>query len=78
VALLEYAKRRLDRCRFGEEKPTCGRCPVHCYGRAEKAAVIDVMRYSGPRMIVKHPVLAIRHLRDAMEDGERTGGRKRP
>jgi len=77
AALLEYAKRRLDRCRFGEEKPTCGRCPAHCYRPVEKADIIDVMRYSGPRMIVRHPVLAIRHLRDAMEDGKRTGGRKR-
>src|SRR5262245_31717809 len=28
--LLNYASIRLDRCRFGEEKPTCAKCPVHC------------------------------------------------
>ena len=29
--LLDYAHSRLDRCRFGEHKPTCKKCPVHCY-----------------------------------------------
>src|ERR1035438_8368398 len=28
--LLNYANVRLDRCRFGEEKQTCAKCPVHC------------------------------------------------
>lgn len=77
AALVEYAKRRLDRCRFGEEKPTCGRCPVHCYRAAERDEIVKVMGYSGPRMIVKHPVLAIRHLRDAMNDGKRVSARSR-
>ena len=27
--LLEYAGLRLERCRFGVEKPTCANCPVH-------------------------------------------------
>jgi hypothetical protein len=29
--LLDYAGVRLERCRFGAEKPTCANCPVHCY-----------------------------------------------
>jgi hypothetical protein len=31
--LMDYASLRLERCRFGAEKPTCARCPVHCYQR---------------------------------------------
>lgn len=59
---LDYAKMRLDRCPYGEDKPTCSRCPVHCYKPTEKAFAKTVMRYAGPRMIWQHPIIAIRHL----------------
>lgn len=29
--LLAYAEARLDRCKFADEKPTCKKCPIHCY-----------------------------------------------
>jgi hypothetical protein len=61
-ALLCYADTRLSRCPFGEEKTTCRECPVHCYRAAERTAMKDVMRFAGPRMIWRHPLLAIRHL----------------
>ena len=34
--LLEYARLRLAHCPFGAAKPTCARCPVHCYGRRQR------------------------------------------
>ena len=61
-ALLDYAELRLDRCPYGQDKPTCNKCPIHCYKRAEKEQMRQVMRYSGPRMLLPHPILAIRHL----------------
>ncbi len=77
AGLLEYAKRRLGRCQYGEEKPTCGKCSIHCYRPAEREKITAVMRHAGPRMITRHPILAIRHLRDAMADGKREAGRSR-
>jgi hypothetical protein len=62
--LLDYATRRLDRCVFGEGKPTCANCTVHCYSEARRAQAKAVMRYAGPRMIWRHPVLAIAHIVD--------------
>ncbi|MCJ7769641.1 MAG: nitrous oxide-stimulated promoter family protein [Dehalococcoidales bacterium] len=62
--LLEYANERLEKCPFGERKTTCARCPVHCYRLEMRQRIRAVMRYSGPRMIYKHPVMAIRHLMD--------------
>ncbi|PSW06149.1 nitrous oxide-stimulated promoter family protein [Photobacterium lipolyticum] len=59
---LDYALMRLDRCPYGEQKPTCRRCPIHCYKADYKAMSQTIMRYAGPRMIMKHPILAIRHL----------------
>jgi len=62
--LLEYATRRLDRCVFGDDKPTCANCTVHCYSRDMRERVRDVMRYAGPRMLLRHPWLGISHVID--------------
>jgi hypothetical protein len=59
--LLDYATLRLDRCRFGAEKPTCANCPVHCYQRNRRDQMKVVMRYAGPRMLWQHPLLSLRH-----------------
>jgi hypothetical protein len=62
--LLEYAHCRLDRCPFGADKPTCADCPIHCYKPAMRERVKRVMRYAGPRMLARHPILAVLHLLD--------------
>ena len=62
--LLDYAHKRLEHCRFGEGKPSCTRCPVHCYKPAMREQIRQVMRYSGPRMLLHDPIMAIRHLWD--------------
>ena len=62
--LLVYATRRLDRCVFGDDKPTCAKCTVHCYSADKREEVRAVMRFAGPRMIWRHPVLAVRHVLD--------------
>jgi len=62
--LLDYAVCRLDRCPFGARKSTCVDCPIHCYRPAMRARVKEVMKYAGPRMVVRHPVLAFWHLLD--------------
>ena len=59
--LLRYARDRLDRCLYGKDKPTCSRCPVHCYRPDFRERIRDVMRYAGPRMWRRHPLLALRH-----------------
>ncbi len=64
AGLLAYATRRLDRCVFGDAKPTCANCTVHCYAPAPRADVRVIMRHAGPRMMTRHPVLAARHLLD--------------
>lgn len=63
-SLLDYATVRLERCRFGPDKPTCAKCPVHCYLPSRREQVREVMRYAGPKMLWCHPVLAIRHILD--------------
>jgi hypothetical protein len=62
--LLGYARTRLGNCPFGAEKPTCANCAIHCYRSQMRQAVHDVMRYSGPRMAPRHPILSLLHLLD--------------
>jgi len=75
--LLDYAQRRLDTCPFAEDKPACNHCEVHCYSAVMRERVKQVMRYAGPRMLLRHPVLAIRHLLDARREPPRLEGRSR-
>ena len=60
--LLDYAFERLDRCKFGSEKPVCSKCSVHCYKLEMREKIRIVMRYSGPRMALRHPIRVIGHL----------------
>ena len=59
--LLDYAHRRLDRCRFGEAKTACKRCPIHCYAPDKRALMRQVMRWCGPRMLFFHPLITLKH-----------------
>lgn len=62
AALLDYALSRLSRCPHGERKPTCRRCEIHCYRQDMRKRIAIVMRWSGKRMILYHPVAALKHL----------------
>lgn len=65
-SLRAYAWQRLAKCPFQEGKTTCARCPVHCYKPAMRAQVREVMRYAGPRMLYRHPILTLGHLADGL------------
>ncbi|MGO3732398.1 MAG: nitrous oxide-stimulated promoter family protein [Vagococcus sp.] len=58
----DYAMQRLSYCQFGEKKPTCNVCPVHCYKKTYQEQMKKIMRYSGPRMLVYHPVMTWKHM----------------
>lgn len=60
--LRDYAYSRIDRCPFMKTKTFCSNCKVHCYKPEMREKIKAVMRFSGPRMIFYHPVLAIIHL----------------
>jgi hypothetical protein len=64
--LLIYADQRVDKCIFGENKPVCAECKVHCYKKDMRERVKEVMRFAGPRMLLRYPVLAILHMIDKL------------
>ena len=64
--LYNYAIKRIELCKFGSSKPTCAKCPIHCYNQHMRIKVKDVMRFAGPRMLLRHPYLAIQHIIDGL------------
>lgn len=63
-----FADARLERCPFGEQKPTCANCLVHCYKPAMRERIREVMRFAGPRMLRRHPILAMWHVLDGFRE----------
>lgn len=65
--MFDYACARLDRCPAGGGKSTCAQCSTHCYRPEMRARVKEVMRFAGPRMAYRHPILALQHRWHAMK-----------
>ena len=64
-ALKAYTHKRIEQCRYRsgkQKKPFCNVCPIHCYKPEMRRQIRAVMRYSGPRMLFRHPVLSLQHL----------------
>lgn len=64
--LQAYARQRLEKCPYQENKTTCANCLTHCYQKARREEIRQVMRYAGPRMLKVHPWLALLHLIDGL------------
>ena len=66
--LLNYANLRIEKCPFMETKTFCSACKVHCYKKEMREKIREVMKFSGPRMIFYHPILAIKHLTQTIKE----------
>ena len=58
--LSDYAFGRIDRCPVRDNRVRCTKCEIHCYSPEMRERTREVMRYSGPRMVL-HPIMALRH-----------------
>lgn len=68
TALKIYAQQRIERCPMMETKSFCSNCKIHCYKQDMRDKIRKVMRFSGPRMIFYHPVIAIRHVIESRKE----------
>ena len=66
--LLAYANLRSEKCPFMETKTFCSNCKVHCYQPQMREKIRAVMRFSGPRMMFHHPILAISHVLESRKE----------
>ena len=71
AALDAYARQRSDKCPFMESKAFCSNCKVHCYQPEMREKIRNIMRFSGPRMVFHHPILAIRHVIEMKKEKKR-------
>ncbi len=69
--LLDYGTERLDRCPCASAKGPCAQCTIHCYKVEMRQRVREVMRYAGPRMLSRHPILAVGHIIDGWKNEHR-------
>ncbi len=60
--LVDYGNMKTDNCPFKEEKTFCSNCKVHCYKEDMREKIRMVMKFSGPRMILYHPTLGVKHI----------------
>lgn len=56
-----YARQRVDTCPRMESKTFCSSCSTPCYRPDMRERIRAVMRFSGPRMLLYHPVMTARH-----------------
>lgn len=76
AALDAYARQRSDKCPFMETKTFCSNCKVHCYKPDMQEKIRAVMRFSGPRMIFRHPIAAVRHVMETKKEKRRLEAEK--
>lgn len=75
--LRDFARLRLSKCPYQEEKPTCANCPIHCYKPDRRQQMKDVMRVAGPRMLWRHPIMTIRHMMDGRREAPELPSKRR-
>jgi hypothetical protein len=71
AALQAYALQRIQHCPFMETKTFCSNCTVHCYKPEMRQRIRAVMRFSGPRMLFHHPIMALRHVIESKREQRR-------
>lgn len=69
--LLDYSSLRVDKCPFMETKTYCANCHVHCYKQDRRDEIRQVMKYAGPRIVFKHPLMTIDHGWQSFKDKRR-------
>ena len=65
--LMQYTLYRLSKCPFKENKGFCSFCKINCYKSDMREKMRKVMRYSGYRMVFRHPIIVMAHLKQQLK-----------
>jgi hypothetical protein len=52
-SFLEYATAKRMKCPLEAEKPTCKNCRIHCYDKARREKVREIMSYAGKKLMLQ-------------------------
>lgn len=58
----KYAHKKIDECPYMKEKTFCSNCQNHCFSPKMGKSIRIIMKFSGPRIILYHPILLIKHI----------------
>lgn len=60
--VLDYANKKIENCKFIEVKSFCSNCKSPCYSPVMREKIREIMKFSGKRIILYHPILTIKHI----------------
>lgn len=60
-AIRKYSMERIQKCPKMATKTYCSNCEIHCYRAEFREKVRKIMRYAGPRLLLKKPSFVIDH-----------------
>lgn len=66
-ALESYVEKRLVKCPYQDNKTFCSNCKIHCYNVEMRNRIKKVMKFSGPRIMFYHPIVAINHIKETIK-----------
>lgn len=78
TALLTNVMIKIGRCPYGKTKPNCDACKNPCFGDAQTKQFREIMSGSKTKMLLKHPIMAIRHKFYGMRKEEAPDTDKKP
>ncbi len=58
--LLKYSAQRSRNCK--NQKGFCAHCPTPCYAPEKRAEMGKIMKFSGPRIGLYHPIWVTKHI----------------
>ena len=61
TAMLTTILLKMKQCKYGSTKPICDHCDSLCFGSEYNKIFMEAMTTTGKKMLVKHPVMAIKH-----------------
>lgn len=53
-----------DRCPHAYYKTFCHKCPTRCYKNEDLASIRPIMAYSGKKLFKKHPIMAMKFIKN--------------
>ena len=59
--ILDYSWMKIDKCPVMETKTFCSKCSIHCYNQEMAEKIRIIMRFSGPRIFMYHPIITLKH-----------------
>ncbi len=68
--LYSFVEMKRNKCPFGDDKGFCTNCKIHCYKSniLMREKIREVMRYSGPRLMFKHPIMYFNNLFETIKN----------